>query len=194
MRDKVKLCFLLLMNAIQAGKIYSEDHPKFREFIDRLFASLRELLEHRQELILGVVSGELAWEEEIFFELSQKLRTLVGFLEENRIERIVFSQGLQLEELRKFIVLLSRPRRSTQADEKELLSLEGFQNIRAGRLRAMVRNGDSAWESDELRKKYLGSVKAVSQSLNLVLEEQEVDGHWLTHSIQVGGRVLGRGR
>lgn len=175
MRDKVKLCFLLLMNAIQAGKIYSEDHPKFREFIDRLFASLRELLEHRQELILGVVSGELAWEEEIFFELSQKLRTLVGFLEENRIERIVFSQGLQLEELRKFIVLLSRPRRSTQADEKELLSLEGFQNIRAGRLRAMVRNGDSAWESDELRKKYLGSVKAVSQSLNLVLEEQEVD-------------------
>lgn len=175
MRDKVKLCFLLLMNAIQAGKIYSEDHPKFREFIDRLFASLRELLEHRQELILGIVSGELAWEEEIFFELSQKLRALVSFLEENRIERIVFSQGLQLEELRKFIILLARPRKSAQTDENGFLSLDGFQNIRAGRLRAMVRNGDSAWESDELRKKYLGSVKAVSQSLNLVLEEQEVD-------------------
>lgn len=175
MRDKVKRCFLLLMNAIQAGKIYSEDHPKFREFIDRLFAVLLELLENRKELALGIVSGELAWEEEIFFELSQKLGSLISFLEENQVERIIFTQGLQLEELRKFIVLLARPRRSAQTDENGLLSRDSFQNIRAGRLRAMVRSGDPAWESDELKKKYLGSVKAVSQSLNLVLEEQEVD-------------------
>ena len=175
MRDKVKLCFLLLMNAIQAGKIYSEDHPKFREFIDRLYAVLLELLENRKELALGIVSGELAWEEEIFFELSQKLGSLISFLEENQVERIIFTQGLQLEELRKFIILLARPKKSAQANEKESFSLDGLQNIRAGRLRAMVRSGDSAWESDELKKKYLGSVKAVSQSLNLVLEEQEVD-------------------
>lgn len=175
MRDKVKLCFLLLMNAIQAGKIYSEDHPKFREFIDRLYAVLLELLENRKELALGIVSGELAWGEEIFFELSQKLGSLISFLEENQVERIIFTQGLQLEELRKFIILLARPKKSAQANEKESLSPDGLQNIRAGRLRAMVRSGDSAWESDEMKKKYLGSVKAVSQSLNLVLEEQEVD-------------------
>ncbi len=175
MRDKVKLCFLLLMNAIQAGKIYSEDHPKFGEFIRRLYASLRELLEHRQEIILGLVSGELAWEEEIFFELSQKLGSLVSFLEEDQVERIIFTQGLQLEELRKFIILLSRPKKSGPGEERAHFSLDGFQNIRAGRLRTMVRDGSPTWESAELKKKYLGSVKAISQSLNLVLEEQEVD-------------------
>jgi hypothetical protein len=70
MKDKIKLCFLLLMNTIQAGRIYSTNHPKFDEFLDRLYANLQEILEHRKELTLGLVSGELAWEDEIFFDLS----------------------------------------------------------------------------------------------------------------------------
>ncbi|MCX8159732.1 MAG: HD domain-containing protein [Candidatus Saccharicenans sp.] len=174
MRDKVKVCFLLLMNAIQAGKIYSQDHPKFREFLDRLYASLLELLQHRKELILGVVSGELAWEDEIFFELSQKLRPLASFLEENQVERIVFSQGLQLEELRQFILFLARTKKPGQVEEKDL-SLYGVKNIRAGRLRAAVQSMDPEGESEELKMKYENSVRAVSQSLHLVLDEQEVD-------------------
>lgn len=175
MRDKVKVCFLLLMNAIQAGKIYSTDHPKFREFIDRLYAHLQELLQHRPELTLGIVSGELAWEGEIFFDLSEKLKSLIGFLEESRIERIVFSQGLQPEELRQFIVFLARARKSGQVDEKEFISLDGIQNIRAGRLRASVQTSDPEKEKEKLKRKYLSSVQTVSQPLNLVLEEQEVD-------------------
>ncbi|MGB9864335.1 MAG: HD-GYP domain-containing protein [Candidatus Saccharicenans sp.] len=175
MRDKVKLCFLLLMNAIQAGKIYSTDHPKFREFLDRLYANLLEILENRKELTLGIVSGELAWEEEIFFDLSEKLRALISFLEENRIERIIFSQGLQLEELRQFITFLARVKKSGQVAEKEYSYLNGIQNIRAGRLKASVQSLDSDQESEKLKRKYESSVQSVSQSLNLVLDEQEVD-------------------
>ncbi|MCK7480037.1 MAG: hypothetical protein M0C28_24215 [Candidatus Moduliflexus flocculans] len=37
MRDKIKICFIYLMNAIQAGKIYTGDHPKFKEYLNRLY-------------------------------------------------------------------------------------------------------------------------------------------------------------
>ncbi len=177
MKDKVKVCFLLLMNAIQAGRIYSTEHPKFEEFLDRLYNILLEILEHKKELILGLVSSELAWEDEIFFDLSSKLSTLISFLEENRIERIVFSQGLQREELRQFISFLIRAKKPVQVSEaeKEYLDLSGVQNIRAGRLRAMIKNQDSERIKEELKRKYESSVEAVSYSLNLVLEEREVD-------------------
>ncbi|MGB9907858.1 MAG: HD-GYP domain-containing protein [Candidatus Saccharicenans sp.] len=175
MRDKVKRCFLLLMNAIQAGKIYAPDHPKSQEFISQLYASLKELLQQRQELALGIVSGELAWEEEIFFDLSGKLAALIGFLEESRIERIVFSQGLSLEELRQFIVSLARAKKSGPGEEKAGPDLNGLQHIRAGRLRASVRNNLMERQEPELKKKYFGAVQTVDQSLNLVLDEQEVD-------------------
>ena len=177
MKNKVKVCFLLLMNAIQAGRIYSTEHPKFEEFLDRLYANLLEILEHKKELTLGLVSGELAWEDEIFFDLSEKLSTLISFLEDNRIERIVFSQGLQREELRQFISFLVRAKKPGQVAEaeKEYLDLSGIQNIRAGRLRAAVKGLDAEKIKEELKRKYESSVEAVSYSLNLVLEEQEVD-------------------
>jgi len=175
MKDKIKLCFLLLMNTIQAGRIYSTNHPKFDEFLDRLYANLQEILEHRKELTLGLVSGELAWEDEIFFDLSEKLSTLIAFLEDNRIERIVFSQGLQREELRQFISFLVRARKSGQVAEQDYSVLEGIQNIRAGRLRAAVKGLEAEKIKEELKRKYQSSVEAVSGSLNLVLEEQEID-------------------
>jgi len=175
MKDKIKLCFLLLMNTIQAGRIYSTNHPKFDEFLDRLYANLQEILEHRKELTLGLVSGELAWEDEIFFDLSEKLSTVIAFLEDNRIERIVFFQGLQREELRQFISFLVRARKSGQVAEQDYSVLEGIQNIRAGRLRAAVKGLEAEKIKEELKRKYQSSVEAVSGSLNLVLEEQEID-------------------
>ncbi|MEW5902002.1 MAG: hypothetical protein AB1715_11115, partial [Acidobacteriota bacterium] len=174
MRDKVKTCFIHLLNALQAGKIYSEDHPKFAEFVERLYALVQEILQERKELILGIVSGELAWEDEIFFDLSLRKR-LVAFLEENRIERIVFQQGLRLEELRQFIIFLTRTKRMEKVTEEEYFTLHGIQNIRAGRLRALDKRDVLGEEAERLQMKFDSSLQAVSHSLNLVLNEEEID-------------------
>ncbi len=175
MRDKVMTCFIYLMNAIQAGKIYSTDHPKFKDFLDRLHALLQEILQERKELTLGIVNGELAWEDEIFFNLSTKLGALINFLEESGIERIVLEQGLRYEDLHKFIIFLARTRKLQQVDEKEYFALHGIQNIRAGRLRVMVKSEGLEAEKTELQMKYENSLQAVSHSLNLVLDEEEID-------------------
>ena len=45
MQDNLKDTLSHLMSAIQAAKIYSIDHPKFEEFIDRGYKSLQDMLE-----------------------------------------------------------------------------------------------------------------------------------------------------
>lgn len=163
------------MNVLQAGKIYSTNHPKFKEFLERLYLILEDILQQRKEITLGIVSGELAWEEEIFFDLSKKLGALITFLEENRIERIIFAQGLRYEELHQFIVFLTTAKKKEKAEEKEFFAPQGIQHVRAGRLRAHVPSDGPDQEYDELRRKYVSSVQAASRVLNIVLEEEEID-------------------
>jgi hypothetical protein len=138
MLDKIKTSLLYFMNAVQAGKLYAEDHPKYQEFVSRLFAILEEILSTRKELIFGIVDHEVAWEDEIFFDMSHKLRGLISFLEESGIQRIVFQQGLREDELRSFIIFLTRAKGQDQIEEDEYFTLHGIQNIRAGRLKSQV--------------------------------------------------------
>jgi len=175
MRDKIKICFIYLMNAIQAGKIYTGDHPKFKEYLNRLYGLVQEILEDRKELVLGIIGGEAAWEDEIFFNLRGKLGLLIDFLEKNGVERIIFQQGLRFEELREFIIFLTRVKRQEKISEQEYFSLHGIQNIRAGKLRTMVKAEGIAAEAEETRARYEGSVRSVSNALNVVLEKEEVD-------------------
>ena len=147
------------MNAIQAGKIYTGDHPKFKEYLNRLYGVVQEILEDRKELVLGIIGGEAAWEDEIFFNLRGKLGLLIDFLEKNGVERIIFQQGLRFEELREFIIFLTRVKRQEKISEQEYFSLHGIQNIRAGKLRTMVKGEADATEAEETRTRYESSVQ-----------------------------------
>jgi HD-GYP domain-containing protein (c-di-GMP phosphodiesterase class II) len=121
------------------------------------------------------VSSELAWENEIFFNLSQKMSPLINFLEDSRIERIVFQQGLGFEELRQFITFLTLSKKGEKVDEQEYFSLNGIQNIRAGRLRSLGKAEGTVEAADRLQMKYKNSLQAVTHSLNVVLDEEEID-------------------
>jgi HD-GYP domain-containing protein (c-di-GMP phosphodiesterase class II) len=174
-RDKAKLCFIYLMNAIQAGKIYAGEHPKFTEYLEKLYAGIQEILENRKELILGIIGDEPAWEDEIFFNLRGKLAPLMDFLGKNDVERIVFQQGLRFEELRQFIIFLTRTKKLSNVSEQEYFNLHGIQNIRAGRVRALVKAEGIEAEAALLATRFESSVQAVSHSVNLVLDEEEID-------------------
>ncbi len=175
MRDKIKICFIYLMNAIQAGKIYTGDHPKFKEYLTRLYGVVQDILEDRKDLVLGIIGGEAAWEDEIFFNLKGKLGLLIEFLEKNGVERIIFQQGLRFEELREFIIFLTRVKRQEKISEQEYFTLHGIQNIRAGKLRTLVQSDSPAARVEETRTRYVSSVETVSGAVNVVLENEEVD-------------------
>jgi HD-GYP domain-containing protein (c-di-GMP phosphodiesterase class II) len=162
------------MNTIQAAKLYRDEHPKYREFVASLYEKTLEVLEQQKELTVGIVSGELAWQNEIFFSLSKRLAPLIAFLEESRIARIVFQQGLRPDELSHFIIFLARTKNLDRVDEKEYFTLHGIQNIRAGRLRAQVKSPDREMAA-RLATKYESSVQSAAHNLNMVLNEEEVD-------------------
>jgi HD-GYP domain-containing protein (c-di-GMP phosphodiesterase class II) len=175
MKADAKEVFIRFLNAIQAGRIYAEDHPKFGEFTRLFHARLAEHLSDRREIVLGIVDGELAWENEIYFDLSQRLKSLIEFLHELGINRIVFRAGLGPEELAKFIVSLTRPGKKKFLEDQEGGELPGMPSIRVGRLRSRVKAAAAEDPAAARRALYGGSVDFASRSITAVLDHEEVD-------------------
>jgi len=175
MKTDVKSVFISLLNAIQSGKIYSEDHPTFKEFVDALYRRLTENLEEHREIVLGIIESELAWEDEIYFELSQRLKSLVDFLQGCGINRIVFKPGLRPEELSKFIVFLTRPGKKRGRESPESEELHGLENIKVSKLRARTAGEVADDPAQERRIRYKGSLEFASRSLGAVLNKEDID-------------------
>ncbi|MGD9345658.1 MAG: HD domain-containing protein [Candidatus Aminicenantes bacterium] len=176
MLNKIKVTLIHLLSAIQTGKIYSPEHPKYHEFIEQAYNSLQEVLKEKKELVIGIVEDELAWEDEIFFDLSQKLKSLVLYLQERGIERIYFNQSLNKSELEKFITFLITPKADFPVDAHDYLSAQGVKNIRAGKIRALAADQNIETQtSKEMVKQYENSLKNISQSFDTILNEEDID-------------------
>jgi len=175
MAADVKHVIISLMNAIQSGKIYAADHPEFAEFVGHLYRDLIKFLAEKKEVVLGIVEGELAWEDEIFFGLSRRVATLIEFLQGSGINRIVFHQGLRLEELSLFIQQLTRPGKKKFPDDRESEEVLGIQSIKVGRLRARAHGATAQDLVAERRAQYENSLGFASRSLTAVLNREEVD-------------------
>ena len=176
MVEKIKIALLNLSSAIQAGKIYSKEHPSFQAFIDRAFKALHEVLSRKKDLVIGIVEDELAWEGEIFFSLSQKLNALVLYLQEKDIERVVFLPDLNEEELSSFVLFLIDREKREAADAHEYLTALGVRNIRAGKIRALATQQAAVEDVSTAKKKQKNkTVRNVSQIIENVLNEEDVD-------------------
>jgi len=184
MMEKVKYFLTEFISALQAAKIYTTSHPKFKDFVERVLTSLQEVFKERSEVVIGIVEGELAVDQEIFFELSQKLSSLIHYLQEKGVERIVFQRALQEEELVQFISFLIT-RGEEEAEAKESLSRLGIKNIKIGKIAAVPPvKGETEEETDEEGKArriidyvklYSEGVKTITQSLETVMNEEDLD-------------------
>ena len=178
MKEYLKDSLSNLMSAIQAAKIYTIEHPKFEDFIDKAYKSLQDMLKQRTELIVGIVEGELSIEHDIFFDLSQKLRPLITYLQANQIERIVFSRDFKREELINFISFLTAPQRERGRDVEESLLLMGVKNIKAGKIRVKEMEAPSPElraKTKSFLDKYENSLKIVDKYTETLLNEEKLD-------------------
>jgi putative nucleotidyltransferase with HDIG domain len=171
--DKLRQFLTDFTTAVQAGKIYSVEHPRFKEFVGKSLQALQEIFRGQEELTVGVVEGEVACGKEIFFDLSQKLRPLLNYLEDRGIERFWVHQALREEEWAKFIGYLALPRGQAVGDAYEFLVLEGIENIRAGKIEAPPVAGEKGPGSRA--KQYEFSAAALSQSVGKILKKEKLD-------------------
>ena len=67
MIEKIEGAFKDLISALQVARLYPDWHPQFKKSVDKAFEGLSTILEEREELIIGIIGEELAFEKEIFF-------------------------------------------------------------------------------------------------------------------------------
>jgi putative nucleotidyltransferase with HDIG domain len=176
MFNKHKKALIHLFSAIQTGKLYSKDHPLFRKTIEKSYKSLKEALENKTEIVVGMVDQELACEEEIYFDLSRKLRSSIQYLLDRNIEKIFIHKALNLDELSEFIALLSSSKNELSKDSQKVLALCGIRNIKTGKIKddsLFLIEGTEDWKV--LQKLYESSIDSYMQSVESVLNLEEVD-------------------
>lgn len=137
MIEKVKEFLNDLVASLQRARLYSDHHQIFLGSIDKAFDCLQEILKEKGELIIGVVSQELAFEKEIFFELSSfdLTKKVIVFFQEKGIEKIIFYPHVSKGELRDFVAFLVNPvKEQIKMDLGEYLTTLGIRNIAVGKM------------------------------------------------------------
>ena len=175
MLDKRKKALIHLFSAMQTAMLYSKDHPLFLKTIEKSYKSLKEALENKTEIVVGMVDEELACEEEIYFDLSRKLRSSILYLLDRNIEKIYIHKALNRDELGEFVALLASSKNELSKDSQKVLALHGIRNIKTGKIKdyLFLIKGTEGWQV--MQKLYESSVDSYVQSVASVLNLEEVD-------------------
>lgn len=165
-----------LISSLQLAKIYPLEHPKFKESLENAHNSLRNLLKERNELVIGIIGEELAFEKEIFFDLSKSVKPFIQYLKERGIERIAFTRGITKEELSGFIIFLITPKDEIGPGVREYLLNKGIKNIAIGKIKA----GDNSLKKEVLDsvnylRQYEDSLNRISVSLDAIVKNEAFD-------------------
>ncbi len=176
MIEKIESSFKDLLASLQIAKLYGVEHLLFKDAVRKAFLSIQDILKEKDDLIIGVVGEELAFEKEVLFDLSKSIKPAIIYLKERLIEKIAFYRGLTQEELSKFIAFLLIPKEEIKKSPQETLSLMGVRNINIGRLK-----GGPASLTAEVSKSidflnmYESSLDKTSQSLDSILNSRELN-------------------
>ncbi len=122
-----------LMSCVQTGRIYTVNHPYFIGQRDVCMVQLKAILQNRRELVVGIVGYEMAFETEIFFDLSQRLGGVIRQLKSHDVERLVFGQDTTAEELTGFVSFLMTNEYGGMSPVQFLTSL-GVTSITIGKI------------------------------------------------------------
>lgn len=146
MLEKIENFLRDLISSLQSAKLYTTEHPRFQKFLDKAYDSLQDALRDKEELIIGIIQEELAFEKEILFDLSKITRPVIIYLKERGIEKIAFYRGIDKEELSKFIAFLAAPKEELKVDAQKYLVLKGIKNITVGKIKVSALPSQSQLE------------------------------------------------
>ncbi|MBU1726173.1 MAG: HD domain-containing protein [Candidatus Omnitrophica bacterium] len=185
MLERVETTFRDLLAALQIVKLYGTEHPVFKSYLDKAYASIQDILKEKEEFVVGIVGEELVFEKEIFFDLSKLVRPAIVFLKEKGIERLVFRRAMHEEELSKFLVFLSSKKEDIQKEPQEHLVSIGINNIQVSKLK-VIATQQLLLTKDflESRKLYETSLESINDSVTNVLDLGSLDHAVLKFSLR----------
>ena len=194
MPENVQHAFKELIFCLQTSRLYPSWHPEFKKSVEKAYVALAGALKYKNELVIGIVGGELAFEKEIFFDLSLRVKPMIELLKVKGIEKISIYSGLTCEELNKFVTIINTK------DEPDLLNREamisaGIKNISVGKIKTAIASSLSQKAASAIN--YLGiydeSLDKITGSLENVLNAQALDHLTLQLTMKtVMNNLLGR--
>ncbi|MFA4989656.1 MAG: HD domain-containing phosphohydrolase [Candidatus Omnitrophota bacterium] len=175
--EKIERSFKDLLTSLQTAKLYGLGHPITKKSIEKAYLSLQDVLADREELVVGIIGEELAFEKEIFFDLSKVLKQMIVYLKDRGIERISFSRDLEKEELYKFIGFLTRPKEEAKERPADFLALAGIRNITIGKVKPSpaVASARAKQQPLDLTAVYQESLEEVSLPLAKIMDREAID-------------------
>lgn len=177
MSEKIENSFRDFLTCLQTAKLYGANHPITLKSAEKAYSSLQDVLAEREGLVLGIIGEEIAFEKEIFFELSKFLNQMTKYLKDRGIERIEFRRGLELKELNKFIEFLTLPKEEIKGDPQDSWVLSGGRNISVGKIKGSS-GGDEkkSRQYPDILNSYQASLEEISPSMTKIMNSEAVDG------------------
>jgi len=167
---KIEELLRVFASAFQTVKIYTIEHRRSEQAVQPLYQLLKEVLALRGEVTIGIVEGEFAFEKEIFFDLSRKLKGFIRYLSDQGVEKLTFIQGIQWEELIDFLNGLA----FLEGSLEECLTLNDITHIQIEKIADAL--GGGRREAKGLKVDYQTTITTVEETINNMLEQKSIDG------------------
>ncbi|MCX5696938.1 MAG: HD domain-containing protein [Candidatus Omnitrophica bacterium] len=161
-----------LLISLQTAKLYGLGHRLFKDSLSPPYKSLQAVLAGRQTFTLGVIEGELAFEDQVISDAARLNLSPISYLKEKKIEKVTFLRGIEKRELDAFIGFLGAGKLEIKKEVQEYLMLAGVRNIVVGKLKAQV---PPSQEEKGVGAVFVDSLHSVSQSLTNVLDGGSID-------------------
>ncbi|HNX81314.1 MAG TPA: HD domain-containing protein [Candidatus Omnitrophota bacterium] len=136
-----------LQSTLQTRMIYGPTHHLTKEAIDKVYAKLLLVLEGRQEITLGIIGTEIAFEKEPLYEVSRNASNLVAHFKELTIEKISFEAGISVDECAAFVALCA-------STAKEIVQSGGIEKTAAVSGLTHVVFGKIGYSKDEAQDEH----------------------------------------
>lgn len=106
-RARVEELIGFLISAAQIRNVYGKDHSLTKSAIDKLYSILSVALSGREEITIGIIGDEMAFEKKPFYEISKNIERFILRLKNMKVEKISFLKNVEKRELAAFIDMLA---------------------------------------------------------------------------------------
>jgi len=124
--------------ATQGASAYPENHPRVRELLVNLHRRVQHEAEQLRGLNIGFFRNHIVVDEFPFVESNPTLARLTHRMRERGIEKILISEGITFEELKRFVYFLGEVAGS--------FSEQAWESIVCGKIEGVDQAGDASLE------------------------------------------------
>jgi HD-GYP domain-containing protein (c-di-GMP phosphodiesterase class II) len=169
--EKVSLFLQRIASSIQVCNLYNSKHPRFERSLTESYQLLKEILSREKEIVIGLVKGEFSYKDEIFFELSRRLESLVKLLSSKDIHRLTFTKDITFEELADFIKLLVEKKDLSKQQFSKEFQRFNFKNIDIG----TIQDDASATKAKDKNFDYHKSLELIGDFFRRLLTQKNLN-------------------